>query len=109
MGAASERLAAALNETTFHRPWASVVSNALAAPVQEPERIKAALLRQLTSPVRWVESVQAMAKQGVTTLLEYRPRGGARQPDQKDRTHLEVTSITDAVGIQGFNGKAERA
>ena len=104
MGAASERLAAALNETTFHRPWAPIISNVLAAPVQEPEEIRAALLRQLTSPVRWVESVQAMARQGITAMIEIGPGTVLSSLVKRIERALEVTSFTDAASIQGFGG-----
>lgn len=106
MGAASERLAAALNETVFRRPWAPIVSNALAAPLQAPDEIKAALLRQLTSPVRWVESVQTMAHQGVTSMLEVGPGAVLASLVKRIERTLDVASITDAAAIQGYSGKA---
>jgi [acyl-carrier-protein] S-malonyltransferase len=119
MGGAAERLAAALEATTFRRPWAPVVCNALATPVEDPDEIKAALMRQLTSPVRWVESVRAMAKGGVNAMLEVGPRavvtGLVRRIDGNvalhavtDRASLEALAkgVPGTVGYSASEGKA---
>lgn len=55
-------------------PAVPVVLNATAAPVFAPEDIRQALLRQLTSPVRWRESLLWMAAQGVDHFVEVGPK-----------------------------------
>lgn len=99
---AAERLAAALEATTFRRPWAPVISNATASPLMEPARIKEALVRQLTSPVRWVESVHAMVKAGVQSVIEVGPRavlcGLIRRIHRPTRLH----SVTDMASLKAL-------
>lgn len=59
--------------TAFKNPLVPVVSNVEAAPNGEGARVKELLLRQVTGSVRWVESVQAMEKAGVTRMIELGP------------------------------------
>lgn len=58
---------------TFKTPVVPVVSNVEAAPNADASRIKALLLSQVTGSVRWIESVQAMEKAGVTKVVELGP------------------------------------
>ena len=54
-------------------PKIPVINNVDVAIISAPEAIRDALVRQAASPVRWVETVQAMAAQGVTHLVECGP------------------------------------
>lgn len=58
----------------LYEPQIPVVMNATAVPVSAPEDIRQALSRQLTSPVRWRESVLWMAAQGVDHFVEIGPK-----------------------------------
>jgi [acyl-carrier-protein] S-malonyltransferase len=102
MRAAAERLATALEATPFQRPWAPVVSNALAAPLSDPAAIKAALLQQLTSPVRWVESVRLMAAGGVTAVLEVGPKAVLVGLIGRIEPGLALHSVTDVASLEGL-------
>ncbi|PLR40398.1 [acyl-carrier-protein] S-malonyltransferase [Chimaeribacter coloradensis] len=73
MKPAAEKLAQALESVTFSAPVLPVVNNVDVAVEQSPEAIRSALVRQLYSPVRWTESVEFMAAQGVTHLIEVGP------------------------------------
>ncbi len=64
----------ALAATTFHEPAVPIVANAAAAPLTDPADIRDALGRQLTSPVRWAESVRWMIGQGVGCFVEVGPQ-----------------------------------
>ncbi|MDP1821827.1 MAG: ACP S-malonyltransferase [Archangium sp.] len=57
----------------FKNPVVPVVSNVEAQPNGEGARVKELLLRQVTGSVRWIESVQAMEKAGVTKMIELGP------------------------------------
>jgi [acyl-carrier-protein] S-malonyltransferase len=59
--------------TAFKNPIVPVVSNVEAAANGEGARVKGLLLRQVTGSVRWIESVQAMEKAGVTRVIELGP------------------------------------
>ncbi|WP_130834715.1 ACP S-malonyltransferase [[Erwinia] mediterraneensis] len=73
MKPAAEKLAQALEDITFNEPALPVVNNVDVKCETRPEAIRSALVRQLYSPVRWTESVEYIAAQGVTSLLEMGP------------------------------------
>ncbi|WP_241571786.1 ACP S-malonyltransferase [Rosenbergiella nectarea] len=73
MKPAADKLAIALREITFSVPKISVVNNVDVKCETDGEAIREALVRQLYSPVRWTESVQYIATQGVTQLVEVGP------------------------------------
>ncbi len=63
-----------LDATPFLEPAVPIVANATARPLTGPDGIRDALGRQLTSPVRWTESVRWMIGQGVTRFVEVGPK-----------------------------------
>jgi len=63
-----------LDATPFQKPAIPLVANATAGPLTDPDGIRDALGRQLTSPVRWSESVRWMIAQGVTRFVEVGPK-----------------------------------
>ncbi len=73
MKPAAAQLAEYLKNVAVHAPQISVLHNADVASYSDSEKIKDALVRQLYSPVRWVETVQAIAAQGVTQTAECGP------------------------------------
>lgn len=73
MKPAADKLAVALQDITFNAPLVPVVNNVDVRAETAPEAIRSALVRQLYSPVRWTESVEFMAAEGVTLLLEVGP------------------------------------
>lgn len=73
MKPAAEKLAIALNQITFSTPIIPVINNADVALETEGDAIKDALVRQLYNPVRWTESVEKMAADGVELLIEMGP------------------------------------
>ena len=73
MKPAADKLAITLNDITFNTPKFAVINNVDVKVETSAEKIKTALIAQLYSPVRWTESVEEMAKQGVTLLVEMGP------------------------------------
>jgi len=73
MQSAQAALAEAIERTTFRPAQCPVYQNVDAAPHRDPAEIKANLLAQLTAPVRWTQSIQAMYRDGATTFLECGP------------------------------------
>jgi len=63
----------AINNTTFNKPVCPVYQNVSAKPSNDPEVIKANLVSQLTSPVRWTQSVLNMISDGATSFVEVGP------------------------------------
>lgn len=70
---AQEELAAAIEATTFMEPKCPVYQNVDAKGHTNPDEIKANLLKQLTSSVRWTEEVQNMIADGATDFTECGP------------------------------------
>jgi [acyl-carrier-protein] S-malonyltransferase len=70
---AREELAAAIEQTTFHTPICPVYQNINASAVTDPASIKENLVAQLTGPVKWTQSVQAMVADGAGIFTECGP------------------------------------
>jgi [acyl-carrier-protein] S-malonyltransferase len=73
MKPAADQLAKELQTLTFNTPDILVVNNVDVKAEENPEAIKEALIKQLYSPVRWTETIQFFAKQGVTESYEFGP------------------------------------
>ncbi len=73
MEPASLELAEAIDKTPFRVPACPVYQNVTALPATDPAVIKENLLRQLTSPVRWTQTVQNMVADGADYFLEIGP------------------------------------
>ena len=70
---ASDRLREYMGTLTFAAPQIPVINNVDVAVLTDPEQIKDALVRQAAGPVRWVETMQKMAQDGVTQVIECAP------------------------------------
>lgn len=70
---ASDRLRDYMGTLTFAAPHIDVINNVDVAVLNDPEQIKDALVRQAAGPVRWVETMQKMAADGVTQVIECAP------------------------------------
>ena len=99
MAPVKPRLREVLSSLTFSPPSAPVIANASGQPNSDPARTLELLIDQVTAPVRWVETVERMAKAGVDTLIELGPgkvlSGLARRIDKSLRTF----SVEDPAGI----------
>ncbi|CRY54209.1 MULTISPECIES: ACP S-malonyltransferase [Yersinia] len=73
MKPAADKLAEALENIEFQAPIFPVVNNVDVKTEVSPEAIRSALVRQLYNPVRWTESVEFIAAEGVELLLEVGP------------------------------------
>ncbi|WP_454685123.1 ACP S-malonyltransferase [Ancylobacter moscoviensis] len=70
IASAADAMREALAGVEVRAPKVALVANVTAAPVSDPDTIRALLVKQVTSTVRWRESVAFMAEQGVTRLVE---------------------------------------
>jgi [acyl-carrier-protein] S-malonyltransferase len=73
MRPARERMEELLAATTFSDAGIPVVTNVDALPVRDGAKLRDSLVRQIDSPVRWVESVRRLAAEGVDRALEIGP------------------------------------
>lgn len=73
MEPAREELAAAIKETHFNEPTCPVYQNVPATAVTTATEIKENLMKQLTAPVKWTQSIQSMITDGGTQFIEVGP------------------------------------
>ena len=73
MAPAAQDLAQAINQTEFRKPFCPIYQNVTAKPSINPEEIRENLLKQLTAPVRWTQSVQNMIADGANEFYEFGP------------------------------------
>lgn len=92
MEPAEKRMAEALAETTLHAPAVPIVSNVKAEAVNDPAEIRDLLVKQVTSTVRWRESVQWMQEQGVERLVE--AGAGKVLAGLAKRIHGDLTAVS---------------
>ena len=73
MEPAREELAAAIEATTFSQPTCPVYQNVTASAVTDPSEIKKNLVAQLTAPVKWTQTMNAMIADGASEVVEVGP------------------------------------
>ncbi|HDQ25164.1 MAG TPA: [acyl-carrier-protein] S-malonyltransferase [bacterium] len=73
MAPAADGLKRAMESFTFSRLSTPVVANASASRVVEPQEIKDSLVKQVVSPVRWIETVEYLKEHGAGTFVECGP------------------------------------
>jgi [acyl-carrier-protein] S-malonyltransferase len=98
MGPAADAMREALGKVTVHAPVVPVVSNVTVTPTSDPAEIVARLVTQVTGQVRWRETVEWFAENGVTTLYEIGPGKvltGLARRISKDVTGVAVNTADD--------------
>jgi [acyl-carrier-protein] S-malonyltransferase len=99
MASARQKVAAALSEMPMTEPKVMVVSNVTARPGASVAEIKDLLVRQVTSSVRWSESMQWLIGQGFTRFIEFGPGqvlSGLMKRINKD---VEMLSVSDCASV----------
>jgi [acyl-carrier-protein] S-malonyltransferase len=102
MKPAADRLAAALAGTTVKAPSVPVVANVTAEPNQDAGRIKDLLVQQVTASVRWEESIQTIAKLGVTRAFELGSGAVLKGLVKRIANTIEVTTIGEPHEVEAF-------
>lgn len=90
MQPAAERLQAAIINTTFHTPACPIYQNVSARAERDKDIIQRQVMDQLTSPVRWTQSVQQMIADGATTFYEFGPGDVLKGLIRKINPEVEV-------------------
>lgn len=90
MNPAKVELEAAINNTAFKSPCCPIYQNVNAQAVTDAETIKSNLIAQLTSPVKWTQTIKNMIAEGVTRFTEVGPgkvlQGLIKKVDRKIQT-----------------------
>ena len=88
-------LAEAIDKTPFLVPACPIYQNVTALPSTDPEVIKDNLLRQLTSPVRWTQTVQNMVADGADSFLEIGPGTVLQGLVKRIAPEVEINGISE--------------
>ena len=105
MKPAADKLAVALENITFAAPAVPVINNVDVKAETDAAAIRHALVRQLYNPVRWTESVEAMAEQGVTQLLEMGPGKVLTGLTKRIVDSLTAAAVNDTASLTAALGK----
>jgi [acyl-carrier-protein] S-malonyltransferase len=100
MKPAAERLAEQLATVAITPPRIAVVNNVDVAVCDSPDDIRDALVRQAFSPVRWIESVEAIARRGVTHLFECGPGKVLAGMNKRIARDVQCGSLHDAAQLE---------
>ena len=100
MRPAAERLRERLAQMKLGQPSVRVINNVDVAAEDAPERIRLALVRQLCNPVRWVETVTALANAGVQQVVECGPGGVLATLCRRTAPDLKVAAPKDAAALE---------
>ncbi len=104
MAPAEDGLRAHLENTAFEDPVHPVVANVTAQPVTTAEAARQLLIRQLTSPVRWAESVGQMVESGVDTFLELGPGSVLRGLNRRNAKGIPCSSLGEPEDFETWEG-----
>ena len=107
MKPAEERLKPLLDEAPFKDLWVSLVSNVDASPIGTPTAVRNALIRQVVSPVRWVESVQKMIAMGVRRFVEVGPKNVLTGMIKRIDKTVELINVSDVASIEAYAEKVK--
>ncbi len=93
-------LAQYMHDLAFQAPQIGLINNVDVAIVNDPKGIKDALVRQAAKPVRWVETVQEMAAQGVTHIIECGPGKVLTGLNKRIAPNVQGDAIVDQVSLE---------
>jgi [acyl-carrier-protein] S-malonyltransferase len=100
MQPAASHLQKFLSEVTFKMPSITLINNVNAKPYDTIEAIKAGLVKQLYSPVRWVETIQFFINAQVTRILECGPGKVLSGLNKRIDKNLILKTTSDVMGAK---------
>ena len=99
MKSAADELAKELAKVEFMVPSVPVINNVDVAKVTDADSIRDALVRQLYSPVRWVETVQSASAEGIKTMIEVGPGKVLSGLIKRIDKEVNAISLNDAATL----------
>jgi [acyl-carrier-protein] S-malonyltransferase len=103
MASAKDGMASYLEEIAIKQPTKPVIANVTAKPVQGIDDIRRLLIEQITSPVRWAQTMQFLADEGVTRVIEVGPGKvltSLAKRDMRPETLLTLDTLADLEKLQ---------
>lgn len=103
MESAAHGLRKALTNVAIGEGCAPVIGNVTAKPLGSEEEIREELVRQLVSPVQWVDSVHYMLSQGVDTFVEIGPKDVLTKLIKRIDRKVRRANVGDVAGIEAWS------
>jgi [acyl-carrier-protein] S-malonyltransferase len=100
MRPAAERLGERLAAVSIRSPAVPVLHNVSVDTASDPDRIRALLVQQLYRPVRWVETVERLSREGVSVLLELGPGKVLTGLGKRIDKNLEGIAVFDSASLK---------
>lgn len=103
MAPAAEKLAEKVRAAAIRPPNVPVYQNVSASPTTDPDEIRNGLIAQLTSPVRWIETIRNMYGQGAGTFVEVGPGSVLQGLTKRILPDAQIMSVGDMEQISAFH------
>ncbi len=100
MAPVKPRLEPVLRAVAWKAPACPVVTNVEARPNADPARIVPLLVEQVTSPVRWIECVEELVRQGVTRMVEVGPKNVLSGLVRRIDKSVQVWNVEDRASLE---------
>jgi len=100
MKPAQDRLAPDLEQLVFNEPAMPVITNVDARATTAPDQLRDALVRQVSAPVRWVESMELLVQQGVQTFVEAGPGKVLSGLMRQINRDVKMLNVEDAASLE---------
>ena len=100
MKPAADRLKGLLDRIEIRKPVVPVVQNRSAEAADDPARIKLALIEQLDHPVRWIETVEFLARHGVQRIVECAPGKVLTGLSRRIASGVECVALQDSAALE---------
>ena len=107
MKPAEERLTPVLEAADFHALYVQLVTNVDASPVGTTHAVRNALVRQVSSPVRWVDSIRQMIAMGVSRFVEIGPGNVLAGLIRRIDSSVEAVSVNDLASLDAYTSGGE--
>jgi [acyl-carrier-protein] S-malonyltransferase len=99
MESAANNVAITLAQLTLHSPLIPVIGNADVKVYVSATEVREGLVRQLTAPVRWVETIRFFVERGVTSVIECGPGSVLTGLNKRIDASLQLTACADPVSL----------
>ncbi|MFQ1047209.1 ACP S-malonyltransferase [Avibacterium paragallinarum] len=100
MKPAADQLSVSLQNITLKTPEIAVLNNVDVKTEEKSDEIRTALIRQLYSPVRWTETVEKMAQQGIEVLIEIGPNKVLTGLTSRIVKELNAVAVNDLASLE---------
>ena len=102
MNEAADEFAAFIASFTFNVPWCPVIANVTAQAENDPAKVKELLVKQLVSPVKWVDSMKLLVSLDYGTCIEPGPGSVLRNLAKKCQDQLNVLPCSTVEDVYSF-------